>query len=83
MFAGTIEFEEVLMIGMVDQIAVSFDEVFRFIDEVIETVFIMGLVVVKEVKSLTDFFDCWMGTDEELREWVLDKISEMRVLVEG
>ncbi len=81
--AGTFEPEEALMIGMVDQIAASAEDASRLIDEAIETVLTTGPVAVKEAKSLTDSFDRWMGTDEELREWALDKTSEMRASAEG
>ena len=55
----------------------------RYSDLAIETVLTTGPVAVVEAKSLTDSFDRWMGTDEELREWVLDKTSEMRASTEG
>jgi methylglutaconyl-CoA hydratase len=81
--AGTFEPNEALMIGMVDQISASAEEASQLVDEAIETVLTTGPVAVVEAKSLTDSFDRWMGTDEELREWALDKTSEMRASAEG
>ena len=81
--AGTFEPDEALMIGMVDQISASAEEASQLVDEAIETVLTTGPVAVVEAKSLTDSFDRWMGTDEELREWALDKTSEMRASAEG
>ena len=61
----------------------SAEEASQLVDETIETVLTTAPVAVVEAKSLTDSFDRWMGTDEELREWVLDKTSEMRASAEG
>jgi methylglutaconyl-CoA hydratase len=68
---------------MVDQIAVSVEEASQLVDETIATVLTTAPGAVVEAKSLTDSFDRWMGTDEELREWALDKTSEMRASAEG
>ena len=35
-------------------------------------------MAVTEAKELTMTFDRWNGSDEELREWALDKTSQMR-----
>jgi methylglutaconyl-CoA hydratase len=81
--AGTFEPEEALMIGMVDRIAANAEEMEGLVDEVISMVLTTGPMAVMEAKRLTDSFDRWMGTDEELREWALDKTSEMRASDEG
>ena len=40
-------------------------------------------MAVHEAKKLTLVFDRWTGSDEELREWTLEKTSEMRESIEG
>ena len=76
MLAGRIGAEEALRIGLVNQIDGSEDSV---IAEVLST----GPMAVAEAKRLTLTFDRWTGTDEELRQWTLDKTSEMRSSPEG
>lgn len=76
MLAGRIGAEEALRIGLVNQIDGSEDSV---IAEVLST----GPMAVAEAKRLTLTFDRWTGTDEELRQWTLDKTSEMRGSAEG
>lgn len=76
MLAGRIGAEEALRIGLVNQIDGSEDSV---IAEVLST----GPIAVAEAKRLTLTFDRWTGTDEELRQWTLDKTSEMRSSPEG
>jgi len=76
MLAGRIGAEEALRIGLVNQIEGSEDSV---IAEVLST----GPMAVAEAKRLTLTFDRWTGTDEELRQWTLDKTSEMRSSPEG
>ncbi|MEC8874776.1 MAG: enoyl-CoA hydratase-related protein [Candidatus Thermoplasmatota archaeon] len=81
--AGTFETDEALTIGMIDQIADNAEEASRLVEETIAALLTTGPVAVMEAKRLTDSFDRWTGTDEELREWVLDKTSEMRASTEG
>jgi methylglutaconyl-CoA hydratase len=76
MLAGRIGAEEALRIGLVNQIDGSEDSV---IAEVLST----GPMALAEAKRLTLTFDRWTGTDEELRQWTLDKTSEMRGSAEG
>jgi hypothetical protein len=40
-------------------------------------------MAVGEAKKLVLTFDRWESSDEELREWTLDKTSEMRGSSEG
>ena len=40
-------------------------------------------ISITEDKNLTLFFDRWNGNDEDLREWTLDKTSQMRGSEEG
>ena len=83
MLAGRFDGHEALNIGMVDQVSTSLEETDRMIDEAIETVMSTGPMAVTEAKSLTETFDNWRGTDEDLRRWTLDKTSEMRGSPEG
>ena len=53
------------------------------VDAAIATVMSTGPVAVAEAKRLVAVFDRWSGSDEELREWTLDKTSEMRGSAEG
>ena len=80
MLAGRIGAEEALRIGLVNQISKSLEGAeTSVIDEVLTT----GPMAVAEAKKLTLTFDRWMGTDEELRTWTLDKTSAMRGSEEG
>jgi len=76
MLAGRIDAEEALRIGLVNQIEGSGSSA---LEEVLST----GPMAVAEAKKLTLTFDCWTGTDEELRTWTLDKTSQMRGGEEG
>ena len=83
MLAGRFGGHEALNIGMVDQVSTSSEETNRMVDEAIATVMSTGPMAVTEAKSLTETFDNWRGTDEDLRRWTLDKTSEMRGSPEG
>jgi methylglutaconyl-CoA hydratase len=83
MLAKRIDVEEAIRLGLVEQQVGSpefFDEV---IEGVIAEVMTTGPAAVAEAKKLVLTFDRWTGTDEELREWTLDKTSEMRGSAEG
>ena len=83
MLAGRIDAEEALRIGMVDQAEDSTEAAHEAVSDVIEEVLTTGPMAVAEAKRLTLIFDRWVGTDEELRLWTLDKTSEMRGSDEG
>lgn len=80
MMAGRIGAEESLRIGLVNQLSESLEDAeSTIINEVLTT----GPMAVSESKKLVLTFDRWGGTDEELRQWTLDKTSEMRGSDEG
>ena len=80
MLAGRIGSEESLRVGLVNQLVESLkDSENSVIDEILTT----GPMAVTEAKRLALTFDCWTGTDEELRLWTLDKTSQMRGSAEG
>lgn len=83
MLAGRFDADEALNIGMIDQIAESGYQITELTNAAIETVLSTGPMAVTEAKKLTLAFDRWTGSDEELRQWTLDKTSEMRGSVEG
>ncbi|MDP6906573.1 MAG: enoyl-CoA hydratase-related protein [Candidatus Thalassarchaeaceae archaeon] len=80
MVAGRIGAEESLRIGLVNQLTDSLDGAES---TVVEEVLTTGPMAVAEAKKLTLTFDRWNGTDEELRQWTLDKTSAMRGSDEG
>jgi methylglutaconyl-CoA hydratase len=83
MLAKRIDVEEAIRLGLVEQQVGSpefFDEV---IEGIIAEVMSTGPAAVAEVKQLVLTFDRWTGTDEELRDWTLDKTSQMRGNEEG
>ena len=80
MVAGRIGAEESLRIGLVNQLSETLDDAeSTVVNEVLTT----GPMAVAEAKKLTLIFDRWTGTDEELRQWTLDKTSAMRGSEEG
>jgi len=83
MLAGRFDGEEALNIGMIDQIAENESEIDELVNAAIGTVLTTGPMAVAESKKLTLTFDRWAGTDEELRQWTLDKTSQMRGSTEG
>jgi methylglutaconyl-CoA hydratase len=83
MLAKRIEVEEALRIGMIDERVESNEQFCQSIEDVIAEVLTTGPSAVGEAKRLVLQFDCWNGSDEELRQWTLDKTSEMRGSSEG
>ena len=80
MIAGRIGAEESLRIGLVNQVSESLDGAeSTVVDEVLTT----GPMAIAEAKKLTLTFDRWTGSDEEIRQWTLDKTSAMRGSDEG
>ena len=81
--ASKIDANEAQRIGYINDIVKSPD-LFEFsLNEVISEVMSTGPMAAYEAKKLTLVFDRWQGSDEELRQWTLDKTSEMRSSEEG
>jgi methylglutaconyl-CoA hydratase len=80
MLAGRIGAEEALRVGLVNQLSESLEGAESgVIDEILTT----GPMAVSEAKRLTLTFDRWIGSDQDLRQWTLDKTSAMRGSEEG
>lgn len=83
MMASKIDSVEAMRIGLIDFVAESssdFDDRANIISQEVLTT---GPMAVTEAKNLTLVFDRWDGSDEELRNWTLDKTSQMRGSEEG
>ena len=83
MMASKIDSVEAMRIGLIDFIVESssdFDDRSNIISQEVLTT---GPMAVTEAKNLTLVFDRWDGSDEELRNWTLDKTSQMRGSEEG
>jgi methylglutaconyl-CoA hydratase len=72
-----------MAIGLINSIVQSSDNFSEFLSGIISEVLSTGPIAVAEAKKLTLVFDRWSGSDEELREWTLDKTSQMRGSEEG
>ena len=83
MMAKRIGGEEALRIGMIDELVEDSSQFEQCVTNAVAEVMTTGPMAVAEAKSLTLTFDRWNGSDEELREWTLDKTSEMRGSPEG
>ena len=83
MLASRVGAEEALRIGLVNSIADSTDDFDSVSNTVIEDLMSSGPTAVTEAKRLTEKLDTWTGSFEELRQWTLDKTSEMRGSREG
>ena len=83
MMAKRIGGEEALRIGMIDELVEDSGQFEQCVSNAVAEVMTTGPMAVAEAKSLTLTFDRWNGSDEELREWTLDKTSEMRSSQEG
>ena len=83
MMASKIDSVEAMRIGLIDFVVESssdFDDRSNIISQEVLTTAPMA---VTEAKNLTLVFDRWDGSDEELRNWTLDKTSQMRGSEEG
>ena len=83
MMASKIDSIEAMRIGLIDFVVESssdFDDRSNIISQEVLTT---GPMAVTEAKNLTLVFDRWDGSDEELRNWTLDKTSQMRGSEEG
>ena len=83
MMASKINSDEAKAIGLINSIVESPDEFNDFSLNIISEILSTGPMAVTEAKKLTLTFDRWNGTDDELREWTLDKTSQMRGSDEG
>ena len=83
MLASRVGAEEALRIGLVSSIADSTDDFDSVSKTVIKDLMSSGPTAVTEAKRLTEKLDTWTGSFEELRQWTLDKTSEMRGSREG
>jgi methylglutaconyl-CoA hydratase len=83
MMASKINSDEAKAIGLINSIVESSDEFNDFSLNIISEILSTGPMAVTEAKKLTLTFDRWNGTDDELREWTLDKTSQMRGSDEG
>jgi len=83
MMASKINSDEAMAIGLINSIVQSSDNFSEFLSGIISEVLSTGPIAVTEAKKLTLVFDRWSGSDEELREWTLDKTSQMRGSEEG
>ena len=83
MMANKIDSNEAMRIGLVNVIVESSNDFSESVSKVISEVISTGPMAVSEAKKLTLFFDRWNGNDEELRQWTLDKTSQMRSSEEG
>ena len=83
MMASKIDSDEAMRIGLIDfvvEASSDFDDRANIISQAVLTT---GPMAVTEAKNLTLVFDRWDGSDEELRNWTLDKTSQMRGSEEG
>ena len=83
MMASKIDSVEAMRIGLIDFVVESssdFDDRSNIISQEVLTT---GPMAVTEAKNLTLVFDRWDGSDEELRNWTLDKTSQMRGSEDG
>ncbi len=83
MLAKRIDIDEAIRLGLVEQQVGSPDFFDEVIEAVVAEVMTTGPAAVAEAKKLVLTFDRWTGSDEELREWTLDKTSQMRGSSEG
>jgi methylglutaconyl-CoA hydratase len=83
MMASKINSDEAMKIGLINSVVDSTDKFSESSSEIISEVLSTGPMAVTEAKRLTLVFDRWEGSDKELREWTLDKTSQMRGSEEG
>ena len=83
MMASKIDSDEAMRIGLIDFVAESSSDFNDRANIISQEVLTTGPMAVTEAKNLTLVFDRWDGSDEELRNWTLDKTSQMRGSEEG
>ena len=83
MMASKIDSDEAMRIGLIDYVTESSGDFEDKSNLIAQEVLPTGPMAITEAKNLTLFFDRWNGNDEDLREWTLDKTSQMRGSEEG
>jgi len=83
MMASKIDSNEAMRIGLIDYVTESSGDFEDKSNMIAQEVLTTGPMAITEAKNLTLFFDRWNGNDEDLREWTLDKTSQMRGSEEG
>ena len=83
MMASKIDSDEAMRIGLIDYVTESSGDFEDKSNMIAQEVLTTGPMAITEAKNLTLFFDRWNGNDENLREWTLDKTSQMRGSEEG
>ncbi len=83
MMASKMDSDEAMRIGLIDYVTESSGDFEDKSNMIAQEVLTTGPMAITEAKNLTLFFDRWNGNDEDLREWTLDKTSQMRGSEEG
>ena len=83
MMASKIDSSEAMRIGLIDFVVESSSHFGERSKIIAQEVLTTGPMAVTEAKNLTLVFDRWDGSDEDLRNWTLDKTSQMRGSEEG
>ena len=81
--ASKIDSDEAMRIGLINYVVESFEDFADKSNMIAQEVLTTGPMAVTEAKNLTLVFDRWNGNDADLREWTLDKTSQMRGSDEG
>tara|TARA_B100001250_G_scaffold81364_1_gene66997 strand:- start:11065 stop:11949 length:885 start_codon:yes stop_codon:yes gene_type:complete len=83
MMASRISAKEALRIGFANEVVDTNESFKSSVGKIINEVMSTGPMAISEAKKLTLIFDRWNGDDFELRQFTLDKTSEMRGSKEG
>jgi methylglutaconyl-CoA hydratase len=83
MLACRVSSKEALRIGFANEIVETSEGFQSSLEKIMTEVLSTGPMAISEAKKLTLIFDRWNGNDSELRNFTLDKTSEMRSSDEG
>ena len=83
MLASRVSSEEALRIGFANEIVDTREDFQSSLEKIITEVMSTGPMAISEAKKLTLIFDRWKDDDSKLRQFTLDKTSEMRGSKEG
>tara|TARA_B100001113_G_scaffold133943_1_gene109806 strand:- start:21672 stop:22538 length:867 start_codon:yes stop_codon:yes gene_type:complete len=83
MLASRVGAEEALRIGFANEIVDTSEDFHSSLEKIIIEVLSTGPMAISEAKKLTLTFDRWNDDDSKLRQFTLDKTSEMRGSKEG
>lgn len=83
MLASRVSSEEALRIGFANEIVDTREDFQSSLEKIITEVMSTGPMAISEAKKLTLIFDRWNDDDSKLRQFTLDKTSEMRGSKEG